>query len=167
MDAKPKDHVSGTWPPKSSVVLTPGVGEPVSVATVVIEKKSLRRKMTSRTGVGWRHRKRHCASWHSTLTKLTLPHDANSVVQNKKETKNQTKEENPKHAQRDPIWDLFRTCQNSIWRLKTLIQGFDNMPDIWKLVACRIRPTAPRKQAQSSSDTSSSPLCQTFWRRSA
>ena len=43
--------------------------------------------MTFLTDVGWRHRKRHCASWHSTLTKLTLPHDANSVVQNKKGTK--------------------------------------------------------------------------------
>ena len=43
--------------------------------------------MASQTGAGWRHRKRHCASWHSTLTKLTLLHDANSVVQNKKGTK--------------------------------------------------------------------------------
>ena len=43
--------------------------------------------MASQTDAGWRHRKRHCASWHSTLTKLTLPHDANSVVQNKKGTK--------------------------------------------------------------------------------
>ena len=57
--------------------------------------------MTPQTDVGWRHRKRHCASWHSTLTKLTLPHDANSVVQNKKGTKTKTKEENPKHAQRE------------------------------------------------------------------
>ena len=39
-------------------------------------------------------------SWHSTLTKLTLPHDANSAVQYKKGTKPKTKEENPKHAQR-------------------------------------------------------------------
>ena len=27
--------------------------------------------MAPRTEVGWRHQKRHCASWHSTLTKLT------------------------------------------------------------------------------------------------
>ena len=37
--------------------------------------------------VGWRHLKRHCSSWHSSLGKPTLPHDANSVVQNKKGTK--------------------------------------------------------------------------------
>ena len=43
--------------------------------------------MTAQTDARWRHRKRHCASWHITLTKLTLPHDANSVVQNKKGTK--------------------------------------------------------------------------------
>ena len=29
--------------------------------------------MTTQTDVGWHHRKRHCASWHSTLTKLTRP----------------------------------------------------------------------------------------------
>ena len=36
--------------------------------------------MASRTDAGWRHRKRHCASWHSTLTKLTLRNDGAAVA---------------------------------------------------------------------------------------
>ena len=41
-------------------------------------------------------------SWlaHHTLTKLSLPHDANSVVQNKKETKTKPKKKLQKHTQR-------------------------------------------------------------------
>ena len=36
---KPYGHTAAGWSPKSSVVLTPGVGEPRSVATVVSEKE--------------------------------------------------------------------------------------------------------------------------------
>ena len=86
MCTKPYGHTAASWSPKSSVVLTPGVGEPGSVATVVSEKE-LKKKDDAPPHVGWRHRKRHCATWHSTLGKPTLPHDANSVVQNKKGTK--------------------------------------------------------------------------------
>ena len=38
MCTKPYGHTAASWSPKSSVVLTPGVGEPESVATVVSEK---------------------------------------------------------------------------------------------------------------------------------
>ena len=60
--------------------------EPGSVVTVVSEKELTDFYDAADRRRQWRHRKRHCASWHSTLTKLTLPHDANSVVQNKKGT---------------------------------------------------------------------------------
>ena len=72
-------------------------------------KKSLsRKKNDAPPHVWWRHWKRYCASWHSTLGKPTPPHDANSVVQNKKGTKPKTKEENPKHAQRG--WEHHTRC---------------------------------------------------------
>ena len=44
---------------------------PGSVATVVSEKE-LKKKDGAWADVGWRHRKRQCASWHSTLTQLTV-----------------------------------------------------------------------------------------------
>ena len=85
---KPYGHTAASWSPQSSVVLTPGVGEPGSVATLVSEKE-LKKKDDVPPHVGWRHRRRHArnSGRHSTLTKLTLPHDANSVVHNKKGTK--------------------------------------------------------------------------------
>ena len=87
-DACTKPYVTHSWlVSKEQCGTHARWGEARERATVVSEKELKKKEDDAPPHVGWRHRKRHCASWHSTLGKPTLPHDANSVVQNKKGTK--------------------------------------------------------------------------------